>query len=163
GYAVPHEIDALIASELKEISPIRSLAQVVQVGTAGYRKLVAVGGTASGWVSETAARPETDTPEFAEIAPPSGELYANPAASQRMVVPTPFDLEGCLAGEIAMEFVRAEGAAFVNGNGTNQPKGFLAAPKALAGDGVRDFGTLQYVASGDAAGFDYMPDLRLIY
>ena len=37
GYAVPREIDALIASELKEISPIRSLAQVVQVGTAGYR------------------------------------------------------------------------------------------------------------------------------
>jgi HK97 family phage major capsid protein len=162
GYAVPREIDALIAGELKEISPIRSLAQVVQVGSAGYRKLIAIGGTASGWVGETAARPETDTPEFAEIAPPSGELYANPAASQRMLDDAAFDLEGWLASEIAMEFARAEGAAFVNGNGTNQPKGFLAAPKALDGDGVRDFGTLQYVASGDAAGFDDMPDLRLI-
>jgi len=162
GYAVPREIDALIASELKEISPIRNLAQVVQVGSAGYRKLVTLGGTASGWVGETATRTETDTPTFAEIAPPSGELYANPAASQRMLDDAAFDLEGWLSSEIAMEFARAEGAAFVNGNGTNQPKGFLAAPKSLDGDGVRDFGTLQYVASGDAAGFDEMPDLRLI-
>jgi HK97 family phage major capsid protein len=37
GYAVPREIDAMIASELKEISPIRQLAQVVQTGTSGYR------------------------------------------------------------------------------------------------------------------------------
>jgi HK97 family phage major capsid protein len=85
GYAVPREIDALIAARLKDVSPIRSIAQVVQTGSAGYRKLVTTGGTASGWVSETAARPETATPSFAEIAPPSGELYANPAASQAML------------------------------------------------------------------------------
>ena len=36
----------------------------------------------AGWVGETAARPETATRSFAEIVPPSGELYANPAASQ---------------------------------------------------------------------------------
>lgn len=84
GYAVPQEIDALIARTLTEISPIRAIAQVVQTGTSGYRKLVSLGGTASGWVSETAARPETDTPQFSEIAPPTGELYANPAASQAM-------------------------------------------------------------------------------
>src|SRR5437868_336374 len=53
GYAVPREIDAMIAKQLVEISPIRKLAQVVQVGTSGYRKLVTIGGTASGWVSET--------------------------------------------------------------------------------------------------------------
>ena len=73
---MPREIDALIARTLADISPIRSIAQVVQTGTAGYRKLVTTGGTPSGWVSETAARPETDTPSFAEIAPPSGDLLA---------------------------------------------------------------------------------------
>ena len=52
GYAVPREIDALIARRLKNVSPIRSIAQVVQTGSAGYRKLVNTGGTASGWVSE---------------------------------------------------------------------------------------------------------------
>ncbi|KLE34467.1 phage major capsid protein [Aurantiacibacter luteus] len=162
GYAVPREIDAMIASELKDISPIRAIAQVVQVGTSGYRKLVTTGGTASGWVGETGARPETDTPEFAEIAPPTGELYANPAASQSMLDDAAFDLEAWLASEIAMEFARAEGAAFVKGNGINQPRGFLSAPTSMAGDAVRTFGTLQYIGSGDADGFDAAPEARLI-
>lgn len=162
GYAVPREIDALIASELKEISPIRQLAQVVQVGTSGYRKLVSTGGTASGWVGEIAGRPETDTPDFAEIAPPTGELYANPAASQSMLDDAAFDLEGWLASEVAMEFARAEGAAFVNGNGINQPLGFLASPTSMAGDAVRPFGSVQYIGTGDADGFAANPESRLI-
>ena len=162
GYAVPREIDAMIARQLTEISPIRALAQVVQTGTSGYRKLVSTGGTASGWVSEGAARPETATPQFAEIAPPSGELYANPAASQAMLDDAAFDLETWLAGEIAVEFARAEGSAFVNGTGVNQPMGFLSAPATLDVDGARAFGTLQYVASGDATGFNTAPDDKLI-
>ena len=162
GYAVPHEIDALIARQLRDISPIRAIAQVVQTGSAGYRKLVTLGGTASGWVSETAARPETGTPDFAEIVPPSGDLYANPAASQAMLDDAAFDLESWLASEIAMEFARAEGAAFVNGSGVNQPKGFLAAPVSEDFDGDRPFGTLQYIGSGDAAGFGANPDGTLI-
>ena len=153
GYAVPEEIDAQIDRALTSISPIRAIANVVKVGSAGYRKLVATGGTPSGWVSEDAARPETDTPAFAEIAPPFGELYANPAASQTMLDDAAFDVESWLASEIATEFARAEGAAFVSGSGVNRPKGFLAAPTSAAADGVRPFGTLQFVASGSAGGF----------
>ncbi len=162
GYAVPRQIDAVISRALTQLSPIRAIAQVVQTGSAGYRKLVTTGGTASGWVSETAARPETDTPDFAEIAPPTGELYANPAASQAMLDDVGFDLESWLASEIGHEFARAEGAAFVNGSGTDQPKGFLTGATSTDADGVRAFGTLQHIASGDAAGFDADPDLTLI-
>ena len=152
GYAVPQQVDQRIASELTEISPIRALAQVIQTGSSGYRKLMATGGTASGWVSETAARPETDTPQFTEIAPPSGDLYANPAASQGMLDDADFDIESWLASEIAMGFARAEGSAFVNGSGVDQPEGFLTAPTSIAEDGVRAFGSIQYIGSGDAAG-----------
>jgi HK97 family phage major capsid protein len=162
GYAVPQEIDALIAGQLKDLSPIRQIAQVVQVGTAGYRKLVTTGGTASGWVSETAARPETATPKFEEVAPPSGELYANPAASQAMLDDAAFDLEGWIASEIAMEFARAEGAAFISGTGVNRPAGFLTAPVSAATVAARAFGTLQYLGSGDAAGFGAEPEATLI-
>ena len=162
GYAVPRQIDAMIARTLTGISPIRAIAQVVQTGSAGYRKLVTTGGTASGWVSETAARPETDTPNFAEIAPPTGELYANPAASQAMLDDTGFDLENWLASEIAMEFARAEGTAFVSGSGVDQPLGFLSSPVSTSDDGSRSFGTLQYIGSGDSDGFDANPDARLI-
>lgn len=154
GFAVPQEIDALIGAALKDISPIRSIATVVQTGTAGYRKLVTTGGTPSGWVSETAGRPETDTPDFNEIAPPTGELYANPAASQAMLDDAAFDVESWMADEIAREFAQAEGAAFVGGSGVNQPRGFLNAAVTDENDDVRAFGSLQYVPSGSSGSFD---------
>ncbi|WP_454279034.1 phage major capsid protein [Sphingomonas sp. Marseille-Q8236] len=162
GFAVPREIDAAIASVLKSISPIRGIANVVSVGSAGYRKLVTTGGTPSGWASETAARPETATPSFVELAPPMGELYANPSASQAMLDDAAFDVEGWLAGEIATEFARAEGQAFVTGSGVNRPKGFLTNLSSAARDGARPFGTLQYLATGASASFGPAPDERLI-
>ncbi len=162
GHAVPHEIDAMIGATLKSASPIRSIAQVVQVGSGGYRKLVTNGGTPSGWAAETAPRPETATPTFNEIAPPMGELYANPAASQAMLDDAAFDVEGWLANEIATEFARAEGQAFVNGDGTNRPRGFLRYPTGAAGDATRAFGTLQHLPSGAAGDFGADFENRLI-
>lgn len=153
GYALPREIDAAIDGVLKSASPIRAIANVVRTGSAGYRKLVTTGGVESGWAAETAARPETDTPVFAEIAPPQGELYANPAASQAMLDDAQFDVEAWLADEVGREFARAEGAAFVGGDGTAKPKGFLSYATSNAVDGVRAFGTLQYVPSGAAGAF----------
>ena len=125
----------------------------MQVGSAGYRKLVATGGTPSGWVAYEAARPETGTPTFTEVVPPNGDLYANPAVSQQMVDDASFDVEQFLAEEIANEFARAEGAAFVAGNGTNQPLGFLASPNAATVDSVRPMGTLQFIGTGAAGAF----------
>lgn len=153
GLAVPLEIDQRIEATLKQVSPVRAIADVVKVGTANYRKLVAVGGVASGWVSEAAGRPETATPAFTEVAPPMGEIYANPAATQAMLDDAMFDVEGWLAREIAVEFARAEGVAFVSGTGVSQPKGFLTYPVATAGDAARPFGTLQYIPSGAAGAF----------
>ena len=162
GYAVPREIDAAIDAVLKAASPIRSVANVVKVGSAGYRKLVTTGGTPSGWAAETDARPGTATPVFNEIVPPTGELYANPSASQAMLDDAAFDVEQWLAGEIAAEFAKAEGSAFVAGSGVNRPKGFLSYPTSSAGDATRGFGTLQYVASGAAGDFGAGPQERLI-
>ncbi|WP_033967312.1 phage major capsid protein [Sphingomonas sp. Ant H11] len=162
GYAVPREIDAVIDATLSSISPIRSVANVVTVGSAGYRKLVTTGGTPSGWAAETDARGTTATPVFTEIAPPMGELYANPSASQAMLDDAAFDVEAWLASEIAMEFAKAEGAAYVNGSGVNRPKGFLQAPTASTADAARAFGTLQYLASGAAGDFAANPQDRLI-
>lgn len=153
GVAVPATIDGVIDAVLQAESPIRSIAQVVDVGSANYRKLITTGGVISGWVSETAGRPETDTPDFAEIAPPMGELYANPAASQAMLDDAMFDVEGWLGAEIGREFARAEGVAFVTGDGVNKPRGFLSAPNSGLGDAARAFGTLQFVTAGAAGGF----------
>ncbi len=153
GFALPREIDATIDATLKAISPIRSIANVVQVGSSGYRKLVTQNGVASGWAAETGARPETTTPVFNEIVPNFGDLFANPAASQAMLDDAAFDVEAWLASEIATEFAKAEGTAFVGGNGTNRPKGFLTYTTAAQTDLTRPFGTIQHVPTGVAGGW----------
>ena len=91
-----------------------------------------------------------------------GELYANPSATQAMLDDANFDVEEWLAREIAAEFAKAEGAAFVNGDGINRPKGFLQQATSAAGDASRPFGTLQHVASGAAGDFGSNPQERLI-
>jgi HK97 family phage major capsid protein len=153
GFALPKEIDAAIEGKLRDISPLRALATVVRTSSADYRKLVATNGIASGWVNETATRPETATNIFAEVAVPTGELYANPAATQAMLDDAAFDVSQWLIDEIAIEFAQKEGAAFISGTGVQRPKGFLTYATAATLDGARPFGTLQYVPAGAAGAF----------
>ncbi len=153
GVAVPEAIDSVIDRVLRAGSPIRSLARVVDVGTSIYSKLITTSGVVSGWVSETAARPDTETPDFAEIVPPMGELYANPSASQQMLDDAFFNVETWLGEEVGREFARAEGVAFVSGDGVNKPRGFLAVANSALADATRPFGTLQFVTSGAAGAF----------
>jgi len=83
-----------------------------------------------------------------------GELYANPQATQQMLDDVFFNAESWLADNVATEFARAEGAAFIVGTGVNQPLGILGAPApVVTDDSTRAFGTLQYVPTGVAGDF----------
>lgn len=141
---------------------MRRLATVITVGSAEYKKLVNLHGAGSGWVGETDARPETNTPQLAQLTPFMGELYAFPQATQTMLDDAFFNVESWLTNELATEFAQQEGASFVSGNGTKKPKGFLAYPTATTEDGTRDFGTLQYRESAAVGeiGFDDIIDLE---
>ena len=77
---------------------------MVKVGSAGYRKLIASGGTPSGWVAYEAARPETSDAKLHRDRAAIGRSHANPAASQQMLDDAMFDVEKWLAHEIASEF-----------------------------------------------------------
>lgn len=153
GYTVPQELDASIEKRLAAVSPIRAISNVVQIGSSGYKKLVTVSGAASGWVGEAGARTETTAPQFAEVTPPLGELYANPAATQSMLDDAFFDVEAWLADELVAEFGQKEGAAFVSGDGSDKPKGFLSYTTAATGDDARAFGTLEHMITGVSADF----------
>ncbi len=153
GYTVPQELDSSIEKRLAAVSPIRAIANVVQIGSSGYKKLVTVSGAASGWVGEVGVRTETAAPQFAEVTPPLGELYANPAATQSMLDDAYFDVESWLAEELVAEFGQKEGASFVNGDGIDKPKGFLSYTTAALGDSARAFGTLEHRITGVAGAF----------
>lgn len=151
GYAVPEQIDRNIEKLERTLSPMRSICGQVSVSTPDYKKLVDINGTASGWVGETAARPATATPGLAEVAPSMGEVYANATATQQSLDDLMFDVEAWIANSVAEEFAIAEDIAFISGNGTNKPTGFLNGTPVATADSSRAFGVLQYVASGQAA------------
>jgi HK97 family phage major capsid protein len=69
-----------------------------------------------------------------------------------------FNVEAWIVEEIANEFARNENAAFISGNGTDRPTGFLAGTPVATADSARAWGVLQYVASGAAAALPTSPD-----
>lgn len=153
GYLVPEVTDPNVVSQYLKVSPMRQIATVRTVGSSDYRILVNTRGTASGWVGETAARTETATPSIAEVQAVMGEVYANAYATQHLLDDAFFDAEGFLVQNIYDEFAQEEGAAFVSGNGTNKPKGFLSYTLSTSVDGTRTFGQLQYKYTGTSGAF----------
>lgn len=125
GYLVPDETEREIARRLALISPIRSIASVRQVSGAVLKKPFAISGPAVGWVGETAARPQTNSPTLDELQFPTAELYAMPAATPSLLEDSVVDLDQWIATEIETAFAEQEGAAFISGDGTNKPEGFL--------------------------------------
>jgi HK97 family phage major capsid protein len=151
GYLVPEEMESGIDRVLGTVSAVRGLARVVSIGTDTYKKLVGVGGATSGWVGEEDARPETATPRLVEIALNTGEIYANPAATQTLLDDAMVDIVAWLAGEVAIEFAEQEGAAFVKGDGNKKPRGFLSYPTVA--NASYAWGKIGFVKTGGAAGF----------
>ena len=151
GYLVPDETEAEIGRLLSEASPIRSIAGVRQVTSAVYKKPFAISGPQTGWVGETAARPETTAPTLAELQFPAMELYAMPAATQTLLEDSAVSIDQWIAEEVQAAFAEQEGTAFITGNGTNKPRGFLDYTKVA--DGSWSWGNIGYVATGAAGAF----------
>ena len=128
GYTVPVEIETTVNAALRAISPIRAIAGNRQVTASVYRNPYATSGFATGWVGETAARAQTNTPTLAEMAFPTMELYAMPAATPSLLEDSAIAIDQWIADEVRSAFAEQEAAAFVNGDGVNRPRGFLAYP-----------------------------------
>jgi HK97 family phage major capsid protein len=62
---------------------------------------------------------------LAPITFSSGEIYAMPAATQRLLDDAALDVENWLRDAVQREFNRQEGIAFLSGDGVNKPAGFL--------------------------------------
>jgi HK97 family phage major capsid protein len=128
GYLVPDELSTTILSAQRDISPMRRLAKVVMTNASNYQQPFNLGGTKSGWVGETDSRPETDTSKLTLLEFPSGEIYANPAVTQRMLDDAPINVGNYVIDEIIKQFEDQEGVAFLSGDGVKKPKGLLTYP-----------------------------------
>ena len=154
GYMITPDMDRNISRVVSEVSPIRAIANVVTTSSSAFKRLINVGGTGSGWVGETEARPQTDTASLRERTYPVMELYAMPAATQTLLDDAAFDVEAWLADEVQIEFAEQEGAAFVMGDGVAKPRGFIGGYTPVINSSFTEAGGAPgYVKTGAAADF----------
>lgn len=153
GYLTPVEWDRSITEALQITTPLRQYADVMTISSGqGFSRLFAVGQPGSGWVGETAARPQTSTPTFVPLSFAFGEIYANPAITQRALDDPAINLEGWLNSQVRDEFSRQENVAFLSGDGTNKPRGLLNYVTGGTFAATHPLGAIEAVTSTAASG-----------
>lgn len=151
GYLAPPEVETEILRRLTQVSPIRALATVRTISSGTYKKAFSTTGPTAGWVAETGARAQTASQTLAELAFPAMELFAQPAATQTLLDDIIVDVDRWIAEEVEQAFAEQEGSAFVTGDGTNKPKGFLS--ETTIANSAWEWGKIGVVATGTSAAF----------
>ncbi|WP_343313899.1 phage major capsid protein [Brucella sp. BE17] len=146
GYLVPAELETEIGRRLAVLSPIRGISSVRQVSGAILKKPFSITGPATGWVGETDARPQTASAKLAELQFPTMEIYAMPAATATLLDDAAINVEQWIAEEVETAFAEQEGAAFVNGDGVNKPRGFL--DYTSVDESAWAWGSIGHIATG---------------
>lgn len=160
GYVAPPELDRMIESRLRQVSPMREIATVRTTGANVFKKPISLTNAGTGWVGETGARSQTTSPTLALLEFPTAELYANLAATQTLLDDSFVNLEEWIASEVEEAFAGKERTAFVSGDGSDEPKGFLAYDKVAEASHV--WGKIGYVTTGADGGFGTTPVDKLI-
>ncbi len=148
GYLAPSEFQAEIDKNLVEMSPIRQAARVSST-SAGEVILPKRTGTPTGsWVGETEDRPETGS-TYGQTEVAIHEMAAYVDVSLKLLEDSAVNIEAEVAFDLAEEFGRMEGAAFVDGDGFKKPTGFVN-------------GGLSYTPSGNSSTLGSAPADLLI-
>jgi HK97 family phage major capsid protein len=148
GNLAPAEYVNELIKVISEISPVRSVARVRQTSNKEIEVPSKTATFAAAWTAEGGSRTETTGYTTSLNTIPTHELYALVDISGALLEDSVFDLEAEMNTEFAEQFAKAEGAAFLTGNGTNKPTGILdgttvasttaAAAAAIATDDLMD-------------------------
>ncbi len=153
GYVVNPDLSGRIVMKVFESSPMRAYASVQVISTDALEGLFDLNEASSGWVGETDARAETNTPQLGKWRIPAHELYAKPKATQKLLDDASINMEAWLAAKVSEKFARDESNAFVVGNGINKPRGFLT-----YASGTTLPGTIEQFATGASGALAAAPD-----
>ena len=162
GNAIPTEVAARLEQKIYDLSPIRQIANVQGASNENLRFVVIDNNATGGWVAAGTSRSETVTPLFQAVTPTYGTAYAYPQVYEEAMNDINFDVASFIEGVAAEVLASQEGTAFVTGNGTARPTGFMngnaVSPVTIVSTGdeaspQRAFGSVQYFATGAAADF----------
>lgn len=154
GYLMPVATVGRTAKRIYELSPIRQIANVMNISGDALEGLNDIDESAAGWVAEIGARSDSSTPQLGKYRIEAFEQYAMPKITQKLLDDAAVDVEAWLAAKCADKMARVEASGFVIGNGVGKPRGFTDYTTAATGDATRAWGTLEHVATGTSADFN---------
>lgn len=153
GFMLPAATVGRAVGKIFELSPIRQIASVQPISGPALEGMYDNDEASSGWVGETGARSETNTPQVGKYRIEAFEVYAAPKASQTLLDDSAMDVEMWLAAKVANRFARQEGDAFINGDGVVKPRGFATYTTAATADASRSWGVIEHKATGVSGDF----------
>lgn len=156
GYWVTPDMTGRTVDLIEETSPMRQVAAVQTINTDALEGIRDIDeATSGGWVSETATRSTTDTPQIGQWRIPTHEQFAQPQATQKLLDDANVNVENWLSGKVADILTRTENTAFVNGDGDGKPRGFLqrAATTEDVAPTASSFDALEFTKTGANGAF----------
>ena len=130
GYLIPEEWEKQILEKERELFVMRQLADV-QSSETTVNIPVAVETGASSWIDEAAAYPESDA-KFDNIQMTAHKVGRICKVSEELLLDNQYNLEGWLTGAFGYSNGLAMETAFISGDGTKKPTGFLVNAEAVA-------------------------------
>ncbi len=139
GYLAPYEYMNEIIKKITEISPVRSVARVISTSSKEVRIPKRTGLVSGGWVGEGKPASES-TSTYGDEVLRAEKMMVYTDITLELLRDSAFDMRREITSDVAEDFAKLEGAAFVSGNSVSKPEGLLT---------NADVG---FVASGNATG-----------
>lgn len=124
GYLLEDEFVREIIKDITETSPIRSIARVRQTNRKTVMVPTRTANVLSGWNGEGIAATLSNS-KYGQEEMTMGKLSVASILTNEVISDASFNMEVEVRQDVAEEFSRAEGKAFVDGSGVNRPEGFL--------------------------------------
>jgi HK97 family phage major capsid protein len=127
GYLAPAEFVVEILKDIVQFSPVRQAARVGQTAASEVLIPKRTGTPTARWVGETEIRTEA-APSYGQLRIQISEGACFVDVSNQLMEDAAVDFGAELAFDLAEEFGRLEGLAFVSGDGNKKPVGFMTDP-----------------------------------
>ena len=124
GYLAPPEFSREVDKNVVQFSPVRQAARVGATASGSVIVPRRTGRPTAAWVGETETRSATEA-AYGQVEIPIDEIACYVDVSNKLLEDAAVDVAAEVAFDLAEEFGRAEGAAFISGNGVKKPLGLL--------------------------------------
>ena len=124
GYLAPSQYVNEIIKEITEISPVRQVARVIRTNAKEIEIPKRTGSVSGGWVGELKPSSSSNSSYGMEKIPVN-KMMVYSDISVEMLQDSAFNMRQEISSDVAEDFAKLEGNAFIKGNGVKKPEGLL--------------------------------------